>query len=57
MKERLKHWAAWLTCKAHEPAHLVYFAAVGFEAHGGYAIAALVCLALGIFGYLLHIGG
>lgn len=47
-----KHTLVHISHKAHEPAHLVYLAMVGWEAHGLYGIAALVCLGIGVLSLL-----
>ena len=45
--QAIKHATFKVTTKAHEPVHLLYFLAVGIEAHGMYSVMALVCLFIG----------
>ena len=49
VRHRIGHMAHW----AHEPSHLVYLAAVGWEAHGLYGLAAWACLGISIVGHFM----
>ena len=49
LRLRLAHLAHW----AHEPSHLLYLGAVGWEAHGLYAIMAWLCLGVSVVGHML----
>lgn len=47
-RERLQHVSKRLS----EPSHLLYLGFVGYEAHGYYGMAAIVCLVVSVVHYV-----